>query len=200
MKWAMRSQQGGWLIIGTPKNWWCSTLGRTTVERHGDFLRHLENSRSNDPWAKKNMAFKALTPVSPHSSCQFIVTSYIVFTYVDICHNIMLITRSYIKQRLQTEQRNIFRNTILSQIKLQMHTLIIIQRLTTSASVSDTPQQGAHTSCHFRSNEKVRWLEPRHSCRLLKLSKGTCRRTKNLGIWCARLRTSNAKGGWMWEM
>ena len=88
-----------------------------------------------------------------------------------------------------------FATPFWGQIKFQMHTPIIIQRLTTSASVSDTPQQGAHTSCHFRSNEKVRWLEPRHSCRLLKLSKGTCKRAKNLGVWCAWLRTSNAKVG-----
>ena len=89
------------------------------MERHGDFLKHLENSRSNDPWAKKNMAFKTLTPVRPHCICQFIVTSYITAIlycfYIHICHKIMLITRSYIKQLLQTEQWNIFRNAINSK-------------------------------------------------------------------------------------
>ena len=77
---------------------------------------------------KKKLAFKTLTPVSPHSSCQFIVTSYIT-AILSLRHKITLITRSYIKQLLQTERWNIFRNTILSQIKFQMYTPIIIQRL-----------------------------------------------------------------------
>lgn len=199
MKWAMRSQQGGWLIIGTPKNWWCSTLGRTTVERHGDFLRHLENSRSNDPWAKKTWHSKPLH-LSVHIPVASSLSRHILFLHTLIYVIISCLSQDRTSNNGCKPSSGTFFATPLSQIKLQMHTPIIIQRLTTSASVSDTPQQGAHTSCHFRSNEKVRWLEPRHSCRLLKLSKGTCRRTKNLGIWCARLRTSNAKGGWMWEM
>lgn len=179
------------------KNWWCSTLGRTTMERHGDFLKHLEISRSNDPWAKKNSHSKPLHL----STFQLPVHCQSYITAILSLHTFIYVIRSYLSQDRTSNNCSkpssgiIFRNTILSQIKFQMHTPIIIQRLTTSASVRDTPQQGAHTSCHFRSNEKVRWLEPRHSCRLLKLSKGTCRRAKHLGVWCAWLRTSNAKVG-----
>lgn len=92
------------------KNWWCSTLGRTTMERHGDFLKHLENSRSNDPWAKKTSHSKPLhlSTFQLPVQCHVIHHGYIVLTYIHICHKIILITRSYIKQLFQTEQWNNF--------------------------------------------------------------------------------------------
>lgn len=145
------------------------------MERHGDFLKHLENSRRNDPW-EKNLAFKTLTPVSPHSSCQFIVASYIIYiTAILSLHTLINVLRSCLSQDRTSNNcckpsgGRFFPTPFWAMLSSKC-----IQysnhhpTFTTSASVRDTPEQGAHTSCHFRSNEKVRWLEPRHSW-LLKL-------------------------------
>ncbi len=156
----------------------------------------------------KNLAFKTLTPVSPHSSCQFIVTSYItairwLHTFIiHICHKIMLSTRLYIKQLLQTEPLDFFPNTmdsnsfvqtILGHVSSKCILRIINHRTSATTVTSEqVPTLRAIPGAMKRFDDWNQDIPPRCA---LETSHEDLPKQQNLGVWYAWLRTSNQ--GWV---